>query len=264
MPYDSRLVFLILLLLLCASGVGLFLHGLLAEKHKTSQTIDHVRLVVSILVTFTALVLSLLLSEVKGSFDLFDSRVRSFAGDITGLDTRLRQYGEEATPIRRQLREYVAAVIADTWRDEPTPSGKYPTFPEQTGMERQQLGAMLISVDTAIQRLDPSDRFHERLVNSLEAQMNETLRARRLIIETAHDTISWPLLLAMCAWLAIVFGVFGLIAPRNVVVHITIIICALCVASAIYFIVEFDRPLEGFIQVESEPMRNALAHIDAP
>ncbi len=259
-----ELVFVILLLLLCAAGIGLFLHGLLGEKHKSSQTIDHVRLVVSILVTFTALVLSLLLSEVKGSFDTFDSRVRSFAGDITGLDTRLRQYGDEAEPIRRKLREYVAAVIADTWRDEPQPAGNYPKFPEQTGIERQQLGAMLIFVDTSIQRLDPPDTFHQRLVNSLEAQMNETLRARRLIIETAHDTISWPLLLAMCGWLAIVFGVFGLIAPRNVVVHLTILICALCVASAIYFIVEFDRPLDGFIQVQSEPMRDALAHIDAP
>ena len=46
-------------LLLCAAGVGMYLHDRLGERHRTSETKDHVRLVVSILVTFTALVLSL-------------------------------------------------------------------------------------------------------------------------------------------------------------------------------------------------------------
>jgi len=64
--------------------------------------------------------------------------------------------------------------------------------------------------------------------------MEDALQARRLLIETAHNTISWPLLVAMCGWLAIVFGVYGLIAPRNVVVHVTIFLCALCVASAVF------------------------------
>jgi hypothetical protein len=35
------------------------------------------------------------------------------------------------------------------------------------------------------------------------------------LIETAHDTVSWPLMAAVCAWLAAVFGVFGLLAPRT-------------------------------------------------
>ena len=85
-------------------------------------------LVVSILVTFTALVLSLMLSEVKGTFDTFDARLRSFAGDISNLDIHLREYGPEADPIRATVRKYVAAAIADSWRDEPAPSGDFPRF----------------------------------------------------------------------------------------------------------------------------------------
>jgi hypothetical protein len=262
MLQDSGLAIVIFVLLLGASALGMFLHGMLGERHRTNETFDHVRLVVSILVTFTALVLGLVMSEVRGSFNTFDSRLRAFAGDITGLDMRLREYGEDAAPIREKLREYTAAAIADTWRDEPPPPGAYPKFPEQSSIERQQLGALLIDVDTAVHRLEPADGFHKRMAASLENRLAETLQARRLVIETAHDTISWPLLVAMCGWLAIVFGVYGLIAPRNVVVHVTILLCAFCVASAIFFIVEFDTPLTGLLRVSSGPLRDALTHID--
>jgi hypothetical protein len=93
--------------------------------------------------------------------------------------------------------------------------------------------------------------------------MSETMAQRRLLIETAHDTITWPLLAAMTAWLVIVFAVFGIIAPRNMVVYATIMLCALSFSSAIFFILELDTPTDGFIYVSSEPLRDALQHIDA-
>ena len=128
MAHGGLLVLIIFALLLGASGVGMYLHDRLGERHRTSETKDHVRLVVSILVTFTALVLSLMLSEVKGTFDTFDARLRSFAGDLSNLDIHLREYGPDAEPIRATIRKYVAAAIADSWRDEPAPSGDFPRF----------------------------------------------------------------------------------------------------------------------------------------
>src|SRR5579871_235741 len=136
--------------LLCASAFGVNLQRKLAEQHKSKETGDHVRLIISILVTFTAVVLGLLISSVKSTYDQFDSRLSTFASDITELDVRLREYGEEAAPIREKLRTYLAAAIADTWRNEPPPSGVYPKFAETPGLEQRQLGDMLIAVDIAI------------------------------------------------------------------------------------------------------------------
>jgi hypothetical protein len=264
MLHGAWLVSAIFALLLGAAAAGAALRKVLAERHRTSETTDHVRLVVSILVTFTALVLGLLLSEVKGSFDTFDSRLRAFAGDLVNLDLHLREYGDDARSTRALLREYVAAAIADSWRDEPAPPGDYPRFPPSQKVDRSELGALLAKVDFAVHRLDSPDRFHERLAQSLSNQADETLTARHRLIETAQNTISWPLIMAMSAWLAVVFGVFGLIAPRNSVVHATIVICALCVASAIFVIDDFDSPLDGVITVRSDSMRDALSHIDRP
>jgi len=258
------LVLTIFALLLCAAGAGMILHDRLGERHRTSETVDHVRLVVSILVTFTALVLSLLLSEVKGTFDTFDSRLRSFAGDIGNLDLHLREYGADAEPIRATLRKYVAAALADSWRDEQAPPGDYPRFEPSNGAERQELGALLIQVDRAIHKLDPPDHFHQRLADSLSNQIDEALHARRQLLETSHDTISWPLMLAMCAWLGVVFGVFGLLSPRNPIVYLSILTCAVCVSSAIFLIDDFDSPLDGIVRVSSDSLRTTLSRMDAP
>lgn len=262
-PYHGVLL-AVLVVLVGASAVGMALHGRLGER-QSRETVDHIPLVISILVTFTALVLGLLLSSAKGSYDAFDNRLRALAGSITELDQRLRQYGDETAPIRANLRAYLAGAIADSWRDEPRPYGVYPVYSETAeGVERAALGNLLIEIDTAIRKLEPADPFHAGLANLLEAKSTELLGQRRLAIETVHETISIPLLAAMTAWLAVVFGVFGLTAPRNAVVYATIILCALSFASAIFFILDFDKPLTGIIPVSSEPAREALRHLDTP
>jgi CHASE2 domain-containing sensor protein len=122
---------------------------------------------------------------------------------------------------------------------------------------------MLIDTDIAIGKLDPPDLFRRRLVTQIENQMSATMTQRRLLLGTSRDTVSWSLLVAMTAWLVIVFAVFGVIAPLNLVVYVTILLCALSFSSAIFFILEFDTPVDGFIYASRDPLREALRHIDA-
>lgn len=263
-PYHRTLVFVVVALV-GASALGMALHGRLGEPRKTHETANHLRLVVSILAILAAIVLGLLLSSAKASHDAFDTRLRALSGSIVEIDRRLRQYGEETAPIRANLRAYLAGAIADAWRDERRPDGAYPTFGDAPeGVEPAALGDLLDGVDDAVRKLEPSDPFHAGLANLLEAQMTELLRQRRLAIETAPETISLPLLAAMTLWLAIVFGVLGLTAPRNVVVYGTILLCALSFASAIAFVLDLDRPLTGLLRVSSEPALEALHRLDMP
>jgi hypothetical protein len=94
--------------------------------------------------------------------------------------------------------------------------------------------------------------------------MTETMQQRWLLVVSLKDTISAPMLILMTGWLVMIFGVFGLSSPRNGVVYATILMCALSLSSAVYLIVDLDSPLDGWIQVSSAPMRDALSHIDAP
>jgi hypothetical protein len=40
--------------------------------------------------------------------------------------------------------------------------------------------------------------------------------------------------------------------------------CAICVASAVFLIDDFDSPLGGFMRVPSDSMRATLSRIDTP
>ena len=69
---------------------------------------------------------------------------------------------------------------------------------------------------------------------------------------------------AMCAWLGVVFGVFGLLSPRNAVVYMSIVVCAICVASAIFLIDDFNSPIDGLLSASSNSLRATLSRMDAP
>jgi hypothetical protein len=258
---------LLFALLPASSALGLFMQGRLAERHRGRETVDAIRLVISILVTLTALVLGLLTSSAKTAFDQFSGHLRGYAIDIIELDQRLREYGEAVEPTRMLLRTYVAAAIADTWPGEPRPAGEYPMHIKSFhlgSIEGEELGALLAKIDDAIRTLEPADKFHQQLADLLKARIAHTLEQRWRLLETVDPTISWPMLAIMTSWLIIVFAVFGLSSPRNRVVYVTMLLCAFSVSSAVFMILELDTPLSGWIVVSSQPLRDALQHIDLP
>jgi len=102
-----------LLLLLCASAaLGFFVNARLPEKHKSRDSIELVQLAITLLVTFTAIVLRLLTTSVKSGFDAAYNARGAYAGQLAQIDRCLRDYGAETQPMRDELRAYVAAVIA--------------------------------------------------------------------------------------------------------------------------------------------------------
>jgi len=62
-------------------------------------------------------------------------------------------------------------------------------------------------------------------------------------------------------WLSLIFASFGLFAPRNATVIVTLFVCALSVSGAIFLILELDRSFEGLLQISSAPLRDALVHL---
>jgi hypothetical protein len=57
------------------------------------------------------------------------------------------------------------------------------------------------------------------------------------------------------------FFSFGLLAPRNATVLCNMFLCSLSVASAVFLIVDMQRPFYGFVQASDAPLRDALSQI---
>lgn len=106
---------IVLFVLVGSTVLGLFVQSLLGERHRGRETTELVRLVSAMMVTFTGLVLGLLLTTVKSSFDRIDSQLKVFSAQLIQLDQTLRLYGADADAARGQLRSYAAVAIASTW-----------------------------------------------------------------------------------------------------------------------------------------------------
>jgi hypothetical protein len=261
--WDSAIL---LLVLLGGSALGVVARPFLSERHRSAETTDLIRLVVTMLVTFAALVLGLLTSSVKASFDAVDTDLRSFAINLIQLDRSLRQYGSEADTARALLRSYTAAAIASTWKTEPKPPGDY--YPRQVSpppnadsIESTSLGDMLTTIEIDLRRLDLQNPMQRRLAPVILNQFERMTRMRWRLIEEAHSSISMPFYLVLTLWLVIVFASFGLSAPRNILSYITILLGALSIASVIYVILDLDTPFSGILMVSSQPMRDALTQL---
>lgn len=253
----------VLVLLLGSSALGILVRPLLSERHRNPETSDFLQLVAIMLITFVALVLGLLTTSVKASFDKVGNDVKAFSIAVIRLDQSLREWGDKAEPDRALLRRYTASAIATTWRNEPKPAGHdyLSRLPGAPLSESPALGDILSRIERDLRALNPSDPMHRRLAADCLDQLQRLMQIRWQLIEEGGSSITAPFYAILVFWLVIVFASFGLTAPRNALSCTAIALAALAIASAVFVILELDTPFGGLITVSSQPLRNALAHL---
>ena len=79
--------------------------------------------------------------------------------------------------------------------------------------------------------------------------------------EQRVSSVSLPMLIILILWLSIIFISFGLFAPTNATVVVSLLAAALSVSGAIFLIMEMYSPYAGLIQISPAPLRAALAHL---
>ena len=164
------------------------------------------------------------------------------------------------------LRSYTAAAIADTWLDEPAPSGDYPALRDRRADDRAGSSrAICCRRSTWTSRtLAPPDPFHQQIAARLRNRVADTIQRRWVLILSADSTISWPFLVILTAWLSIIFAIFALTAPRNEAVYVVTVLSALSIASPLLLILDYSGPQSGLLRLSSASMRTALHHMDSP
>jgi hypothetical protein len=231
--------------------VGMGLRRVLPEHHLSSESKDVVKLGIALIATMAALVLSLLLSSAKSSFDERNAELAQIASNIALLDRALAHYGPEARAVRQSLRGIVEAALAQVWPDEnfhPTKLAPASAAPE--------------SIYEMIEALPSQGETQQSLRAQALATATSLAQARWLLFAQATESpIPLPFLVVLVFWLCIIFASFGLYAPGNLTVVATLGVCALSVAAAIFLILELALPFVGVIRVSSAPLRSALAQL---
>lgn len=249
--------------LLAASAACHFVLPHLPEHHRSRESLDMVRLVSSLVVTFAALVLGLLIASVNTAFFDAGSNMNALAGSATRTDSCLRAFGPQADPIRADLRRYVAGVLASTWPEEPAPAGAPILGDGGPGFESRELGDILEQMRMTLLRLDPADPVHGRIAALCSSSLSTLLDYRWKLIENARSTISVPLYRVLVLMLVTVFACFGLSTPRNSLSWLIVGLAAFTIAASMFVVLELDGPFDGLVKISSQAMRAALAHLDA-
>jgi hypothetical protein len=254
-----------LLFLICgAAALGALARKRLPERHRSRESMEVVQVTITLLVTFTSIVLGLLTGSVKSGFDAAYHARGTYAAQFVELDQCLRDYGPQTEGMRQKLRGYVAAVIASTWPDEPPPAKVQ--YPDVEGMaitgESPKLGAILNSVRTELRELQPKDAGQQRVLSDCESQFSDLARSRWEVIEGARQSISGPFYWVLTLWLIILFASIGLTASPNPLTIIIISLSALSITIAVAVIIDLDQPYGGVFGIPSTSMRNALGDMN--
>ena len=229
--------------------LGIFLRVKLPDHHQDAGSKEVLKLVMGLIATMAALVLGLLISSAKSSYDTQQAEMQQQGVHILQLDRILARFGPDATEARNQLRRIVAADIGRTRPNNGIGVTTYESSPAQKAGEELLEGIARLSPKTDAQRSDQS-RAQQLLISLWETN--------RFLEEQAGGTLSWPFLLVLVFWLTVLFVGFGLFTRFNVTVIAALLLGALSVAGAIFLIIEMNRPYSGVMQISSAPIRNAL------
>jgi len=222
--------------------LGMWLRGVLPERHLDAETKDLVKVGVGLIGTMAALLLGLLVASAKNSFDARGSELTQVAANTILLDRALAHYGPETNEVRGILKVAVGRAIDQFWS-------------KQSGVDARTNREIIFDM---IQALVPHSDVQRALQAQAESIAINLAQTRWLLFAQSGTAISTPFLVVVVFWLSVLFVSFGLFAPRNGTAIATLLVSAISVAGALFLILELDHPFSGLIQVSSAPLRNAL------
>jgi hypothetical protein len=230
--------------------LGGYLRRLVPAEHLNADSKDVVKLALGLVGTMTAILLGLLISSAKQTFDTTRSEVTQMAAKVALLDRVLNLYGAEAMEARRALRDTIADGVRQTWPAERT-------APTRLDPNEQMGDAFYV----AVHHLSPQNDTQHDLKTQATNLMVQLAELRALLQAQAIPSLSKPLLMALVSWLVVIFFGFSLLAPANPTSTLALVAGAFSVACAVFIILELNYPFAGAIRIPSEPMTNVLNHL---
>ena len=233
--------------LLAAVWIGMWLRRFLPEHHLSPDSRDTVKLAMGLVATMTALLLGLLVSSAKTSYETTRIQVLEVAAKFALLDRVLGIYGPQSAEVRSDLHSLIEEATRRMWPDDAD-------IPAQSKPKAEIGNAFYVAL-LKLEARDDAERTLKAQAVNLTLEIGQL---RSLMRVEATASISKPMVIVVVLWLVVIFLGFSLIAPPNSTAKFALLASALCAAGAIFLILELDHPFDGLMRISSEPMLNVL------
>jgi hypothetical protein len=223
--------------------LGMYLRSALPREHLTDDSKDAMKVAMGLIATMCALILGLLVTSAKSSYDAQNTDLQQVAAKVVLLDRFLAHYGPETKETRDVLRSGFSLLLDRLWSNDK---------------------AMPVSAEVLldkIQELSPKDDSQRSLKTEALGLTFDLAQTRWLQFEQVSGAVPMPLLVMLVFWLTTLFIGLGLLTPLNRTMITCLLVSALTVSSAIFLTLSFCSPYAGLIRVSSAPLRAALAQL---
>jgi len=236
------------------SGIllGSYFHYILPDQHTKAESKDILLTTAGTMGTLIALIIGLLVTSAKDTYDVTNATLTQGGAEIITLDYYLSHYGAEAERVRVLLRQEVASTIKRIWPDENT---------HKVDLAKMESASGMSDLYNKIRELSPHNDSQKYLRTQALHIGADMMQSRWMIIEQSQTNLPTIFLVVLTFLLTVLFTQFALLAPDNMTVKSALFICAISMSGAIFLILELNHPLEGAIKVSSAPLHKALSLI---
>jgi hypothetical protein len=245
---------LIFVLTLGAALAGLHVNKWLPEEHNNEDA----RRVVGQMAGLVSLLLAIVLGTLVGtSFAFFGAQkteLEALSAQILEFDKALAQYGPETKPARDRLKQAVQHAYDAFWGG-------------------GEVDPRILTVADALEEWEATKAFLANLNPASEAQKqalasantlaNQIEHGRVLIsLQIAGPPVNLGLVIVLLIWTVILFFATSLFVQTNPLVVAALTFGAICVAFAIFLILDLGRPYTGMFRISPAALQEAMANID--
>jgi hypothetical protein len=194
-----------------------------------------------------AVLLGLLVSASKDSYDQQKRQIIEMGAKVAVVDRLLGIYGDEAAPLRAELRIMVQSAVERAWPAPGQATSVLAADPSSGASVFQLLG-----------QLEPKTAFQTELKSHLIGLALDIAERRALLVAQSANTDPAQLLAVAVGWFVVILFGFSFLSPRSHIALAALLVAAVSVCGAIVLLLELHHPFDGHVRISSDPITQAL------
>jgi hypothetical protein len=236
-----------------AALVGLAVHNWLPSEQKNDSARSIIGQVGGLVSLLLALVLGTLIGTSFAFFGAQKTNVEMLSAQIIELDQALAQYGPETKVAREKLRESAQKAYDAFWGGgEPDPAILSVAGPI----------AAFAGTKAFLGTLNPTTEAQKQALAAANALNGQIEHGRILLsLQVASHPVSPGLIIVLVIWAVVLFFGMGLFVEPNGLVLSGLAFGAICVAFAVFLMLELGLPYTGLFRVSPAALQDAIANI---
>ena len=251
---ESVVISVIVIVLTFLAGVaGLRVQTWLDEHNSVEKSRDMIGSVLGLLSLLLALVLGTLIGNTYYFSTNQQTQLQGMMSNVVLLDKALSEFGPQTKPLRDAQKAALERVHEDVWI-------------------KNAVDAEKLSVASVMDNMAP----FEKALNALDAKTPEQTAAKATALAKYTTFVqtrilmslqlavpfSKALLVVVIVWAALLFFGYGLLSRHNSTTLAALAFGSICVAFAIFIIVELGEPFSGLFRISPSAIEQAIDAID--